>query len=601
MLLLFSAVADAQTVGLQFYRNGDFVWIQRPIAPGASPTVEDAVRALVDGPTAQESSEGVTTSIPAGTTIVGLTIGEDEVVVDLSSEVLADIDETRLSAIFDQFRLTLSEWPKIAAVRLTCKGQPLASYVAPVNPIPEAAPATVPAGITTSVGLSGKKITIGPSHGRFWNGSGWYWQRSDPCGLGEAVLEDTNSIRLMQFLYQYLSQDGATVTVPRQLDEGDCCHSETGLNWWKMCAYSWLKHAGLPCSVYANSTGNCNAETATGRINDDIRARPLYADYVGADIYIAHHTNAGGSGTARGTETYHDTSMEHSAHETNSTALATSVQNNVIGAIRDMYDSCWVSRGVKDSTGNFGEIRIPDRPAILIELAFHDGCNASSVGCGNKDTDALTSDYFRSVAEWGLYKGICEYFGVTPGWDKYSDQYVSDTLPTEMKTGEVYTATVTFRNRGVLWSDAYGFRLGAVDDSDPFTTSTRSTMGATVRPGATYTFTVVMTAPSTPGTYTTDWRMVRDGVAWFGDTVTKQVTVALAGIPGDMDGDWDVDMEDFGPFQACLTGVGIAQYDTACTRAHMDNDTDVDETDVAKFINCLTGPGVTGNADCAGS
>jgi hypothetical protein len=123
----------------------------------------------------------------------------------------------------------------------------------------------------------------------------------------------------MQFLYQYLSQDGATVHVPRELNESNCCNSDTGLHWWKMASYAWLLNAGLPCSVYANSSGICSSYTgSTSRVSDDIRARPLFADYRGSHIYIAHHTNAGGGGTANGTETFRDTSMEHPEHEANS-------------------------------------------------------------------------------------------------------------------------------------------------------------------------------------------------------------------------------------------------------------------------------------------
>src|SRR5690606_27816655 len=123
---------------------------------------------------------------------------------------------------------------------------------------------------------------------------------------------------------------------------------------------------------------------------------------------------------------------ENSQHEAASLALANAAQGSMISGIREMYHSCWVDRGVKNSNGAFGEIRIPNRPAILIELGFHDGCNPSAVGCGIKDTDALTDNYFRSVAMWSLYRGICNYFGSTPTWDKYSYELVSDTIPTNM-------------------------------------------------------------------------------------------------------------------------------------------------------------------------
>jgi len=66
--------------------------------------------------------------------------------------------------------------------------------------------------------------------------------------------------------------------------------------------------------------------------------------------------------------------------------------------------------------------------------------------------------------------------------------------------------------------------LGAVG-SNPFGSFTRVDIAGTIRPGDTYTFNFTLTAPGTPGTYTTDWRMVRDGYAWFGATVSKTVDV----------------------------------------------------------------------------
>jgi len=70
-------------------------------------------------------------------------------------------------------------------------------------------------------------------------------------------------------------------------------------------------------------------------------------------------------------------------------------------------------------------------------------------------------------------------------------------------------------------------------------------------------------------------------------------------LPGDFDDDADVDQEDFGRFQACLTGWGIAQNDAACQRALLDVDDDVDQDDFALFQACLNGPGTPADPDCA--
>ncbi len=509
--------ASASVVSVRFWNDAGLAQVDRAVPDGMA-SQEAAVRALVAGPTQIEQDAGISSRIPAGTTIVGLSITNDAVVVDMSDQILMWLDEAALQDIFEQFKSTLGDFPSITSIKLTCGGKILSSYLSKASVV-SAAPAMKAEAVTSGVGLSGKKICIGPSHGRFWNGSGWYWQRTLTCGWGESILEDTNSIRLVQFLKQYLVQDNATFTCPRQLDESDCCNADTGYPWWKMCASTWLHHAGAVSSVWANSSGNGGADTAVNRNSDDIRSRPLFADSQGADIYIAHHTNAGGNGTATGTETYYDSQMEHATNEAASQTLANAVHNNVISAIRAMYEGegSWVSRGVKDSAGGFGEIRIPNRPAILIELAFHDDCS--------RDAAYLTDDFFRSVAEWGIYKGICDYFGTTPTWDKYSCEYVSDTIPTSILAGQSRNVSITFRNRGVSWFTSHGFRLGAVGDSDPFVSATRFDISGEVKAGQTYTWNFTITAPTTTGTYTSDWRMVRDSYAWFGPTVTKSINV----------------------------------------------------------------------------
>ena len=69
-------------------------------------------------------------------------------------------------------------------------------------------------------------------------------------------------------------------------------------------------------------------------------------------------------------------------------------------------------------------------------------------------------------------------------------------------------------------------------------------------------------------------------------------------VPGDTDGDGDVDQEDFGRFQVCLSGQDVA-VTGSCVDVDLDNDSDVDGIDFGKFMNCMTGAGVIGNLTCA--
>lgn len=76
------------------------------------------------------------------------------------------------------------------------------------------------------------------------------------------------------------------------------------------------------------------------------------------------------------------------------------------------------------------------------------------------------------------------------------------------------------------------------------------------------------------------------------------VTLTIEYYPGDMDRDNDVDAEDFGLFQRCLTGPGIPQTNPACAPARLDEDDDVDLDDVEVFLSCFSGPDRTPPAGC---
>jgi hypothetical protein len=59
-------------------------------------------------------------------------------------------------------------------------------------------------------------------------------------------------------------------------------------------------------------------------------------------------------------------------------------------------------------------------------------------------------------------------------------------------------------------------------------------------------------------------------------------------VPGELDGDGDVDQADFGLFQACLAGSGQS-YATGCAPADLDSDGDVDQDDFGVFSACMGG------------
>jgi len=82
-----------------------------------------------------------------------------------------------------------------------------------------------------------------------------------------------------------------------------------------------------------------------------------------------------------------------------------------------------------------------------------------------------------------------------------------------------------------------------------------------------------------------------------GDTTSNTAALTL-GVSGDFDVDDDVDHEDFGHFQECMSGSGISQNDPACLDSRLDLDDDVDLTDFAIFEGCISGPNTPANSTC---
>ena len=72
--------------------------------------------------------------------------------------------------------------------------------------------------------------------------------------------------------------------------------------------------------------------------------------------------------------------------------------------------------------------------------------------------------------------------------------------------------------------------------------------------------------------------------------VLDQVNELLGALPGDDDGDGDVDLADFAAFNACVTGPG-GLADTDCTPFDFDEDLDVDFADFGSFHLAFTGAG----------
>jgi hypothetical protein len=106
--------------------------------------------------------------------------------------------------------------------------------------------------------------------------------------------------------------------------------------------------------------------------------------------------------------------------------------------------------------------------------------------------------------------------------------FVDQKVPTEMVADHPYTVSVRMRNTGTAsWTAAENYRLGSVNPPDNEVWGIRRVaVPVVVAPGAQVAFTFALTAPRTPGEYSFQWRMVQDGVDWFGEP-TLNVSVVV--------------------------------------------------------------------------
>jgi hypothetical protein len=93
-----------------------------------------------------------------------------------------------------------------------------------------------------------------------------------------------------------------------------------------------------------------------------------------------------------------------------------------------------------------------------------------------------------------------------------------------------------------------------------------------------------------PGTMnkTTEYFWRINAINPFGTTTGNVWSFTTESVQADFDGDGDVDQDDFGHFQACLSGSGFAPQ-SGCDDADLEGDNDVDEFDFNIFEGCMNG------------
>ncbi|MFC3815292.1 hypothetical protein [Lysobacter sp. GCM10012299] len=158
--------------------------------------------------------------------------------------------------------------------------------------------------------------------------------------------------------------------------------------------------------------------------------------------------------------------------------------------------------------------------------SVHDGA-ATSATLSSKTTSLPYAYRVRACNDGG-----CSATSVPVTIDpiRYGAQFVGQSVPSAMAVGQSYAVSVQLKNTGnVSWTDTKGYRLGSQNPGDNNRWGIgRVAVHGTVAPGDTATFTFNVVAPAA-GSHAFQWRMVRDGVIWFGDSTPSVAVTTLSG------------------------------------------------------------------------
>jgi hypothetical protein len=156
---------------------------------------------------------------------------------------------------------------------------------------------------------------------------------------------------------------------------------------------------------------------------------------------------------------------------------------------------------------------------------FNEGASASSLRVYSQLFDAGAHKKRGGDGSPPAETDICPHTTAT-GLDEAV--FVTQSAPDVMTRGQTYNVSVTMRNTGIRTWTADIYKLGSQSPQDNFSWGTnRILLTSPVPPSGEVTFNFTVTPQAgTPATLNFQWRMVKEGVYWFGQpTLLKTVTI----------------------------------------------------------------------------
>lgn len=211
----------------------------------------------------------------------------------------------------------------------------------------------------------------------------WKFQRPAPLGIQEDTLSPLFGDEL-----QVLMEQRSGLTVHRARSRSTELHPVSGKPWEHMSSRYHLKALFPERTDMWNEFPN-SPESAREK-EEDIRARPNYANHLGVDVMLSLHTNGSDSASLRGTEVYYHQEKPQDK------ALADSILCGMREIIRAQPGYLDFPIRESSTSARHGENRIGKMPSVIVETAYHSNPD---------DVAALQDPVFRSASMKGVEKG----------------------------------------------------------------------------------------------------------------------------------------------------------------------------------------------------
>lgn len=196
----------------------------------------------------------------------------------------------------------------------------------------------------------------------------------------------------------------------------------SGVPRYAEAARYWMQWSGFPEEVYSLNNGNDD-------YRDDYMSRGEWVNdlchrlAIPVDMALALHTDAGSvlSDSTIGTLAIYKEESEGKIHYSDgrpriiARELADIIQTSVVEDIRSFYRTDWTRRALWDRS--YMEARVPDVPAVLIELLSHQNF---------PDMQCALDPKFKFIVSRAIYKGILKYLSYI-----HDEPYCVQPLPVQ--------------------------------------------------------------------------------------------------------------------------------------------------------------------------